>query len=45
MLLLVFSEPVIPYLVADYMADIAGYNVKQCVHVQANMPDPVEETR
>ena len=40
-----FLEPIIPYLVADYMADTAGYNVTQCVHVQALMPDPIEETR
>jgi len=33
------------YFVADYLADVAGYNVTKCVHVQANMPDPVEETR
>jgi len=40
-----FPESVIPYLVEDYQKDIAGYNVTQCVHIQALMPDPVEETR
>ncbi len=33
------------YLVDDYLADIAGYNVSHCVHIQANMPDPIEETK
>ena len=45
----VFFSPCIDfplrYMVDDYEADIAGYNVTQCVHVQTPWPgDPVGET-
>ena len=34
------------YQVKHYRADIAGYNVSQCVHVEAEPPgDPVTETK
>ena len=39
-------EPVLNYLVEEYRADIAGYNVTHSVHVEACWPDdPVNETR
>ena len=41
-------EPIMTYLVDDYKADVAGYNVSTCVHVEACWPetdDPVDETK
>ena len=47
LLLLIFfsSEPIMSYFVEHYLEDVTGFNVTKCVHVQANMPDPIEETR
>ena len=41
-ILVFFWEPIMSYmhLVGDFLADVAGYNVTKCVHVQALMPDP-----
>lgn len=39
-------EPVLTYLVDQYRNDITGYNITQCVHVEANWAgDPVGETK
>ena len=40
------TEPVLTYLVDQYKNDITGYNITQCVHVEANWAgDPVGETK
>ena len=43
---LFLTEPVLTYLLDRYREDTRGYNVTQCVHVEACWPgDPVAETR
>ena len=44
--ILALTEPVLTYLVDQYRNDITGYNITQCVHVEANWAgDPVGETK